>query len=167
MTRRNEDNGDYEMISKRDLPETQDVFKFDIWDTAGQERYRSLLPMYYRGAEVLMFVHDGSRESKDSLERTIEEVREANKGIDITIGIVQNKADLTSIAYEKEFADKFKPDLSAHISAKSGQGVNSFVERLFRKHIEKIPKQVQIDSPTIVVEDDNQPEMRRTCCNIV
>ena len=24
--------------------------RFEIWDTAGQERYRSLAPMYYRGA---------------------------------------------------------------------------------------------------------------------
>merc|ERR1719456_1350116 len=26
------------------------IVKFEIWDTAGQERYKSLAPMYYRGA---------------------------------------------------------------------------------------------------------------------
>ena len=29
-----------------------------IWDTAGQEKYRSLAPMYYRGAQVAILVYD-------------------------------------------------------------------------------------------------------------
>ena len=32
--------------------------KFEVWDTAGQERYRSLAPMYYRGATTAMVVYD-------------------------------------------------------------------------------------------------------------
>lgn len=32
--------------------------KFEIWDTAGQERYRSLAPMYYRGAAAAIVVFD-------------------------------------------------------------------------------------------------------------
>ena len=32
--------------------------KFEIWDTAGQERYRSLAPMYYRGAVAAVVVYD-------------------------------------------------------------------------------------------------------------
>lgn len=34
------------------------VVKFEIWDTAGQERYRSLAPMYYRGAACALVVFD-------------------------------------------------------------------------------------------------------------
>eukprot|EP01127_Copromyxa_protea_P003274 TRINITY_DN1310_c0_g1_i6.p1 TRINITY_DN1310_c0_g1~~TRINITY_DN1310_c0_g1_i6.p1 ORF type:complete len:141 (-),score=17.42 TRINITY_DN1310_c0_g1_i6:474-896(-) len=29
-----------------------------IWDTAGQERYRSITPMYYRGAQAAILVFD-------------------------------------------------------------------------------------------------------------
>lgn len=36
---------------------------FDIWDTAGQERYRSLVPMYLRGANVVVYVVDDTSES--------------------------------------------------------------------------------------------------------
>lgn len=32
--------------------------KKQIWDTAGQERYRSLTPMYYRGASSAIIVYD-------------------------------------------------------------------------------------------------------------
>ena len=31
--------------------------KFEIWDTAGMERYRSLTPMYYRGAQAAIVVY--------------------------------------------------------------------------------------------------------------
>ncbi len=40
------------------------VVKFEIWDTAGQERYRSLAPMYYRGAAAAVVVFDITK--KDS-----------------------------------------------------------------------------------------------------
>lgn len=39
-----------------DLPDA--TIKFDMWDTAGQERYRSLAPMYYKGAKAAVVVYD-------------------------------------------------------------------------------------------------------------
>ena len=32
--------------------------RLQLWDTAGQERYRSLAPMYYRGAAAAIVVYD-------------------------------------------------------------------------------------------------------------
>lgn len=34
------------------------AIKYQIWDTAGQEKYRSLAPMYYRGAAAAIIVYD-------------------------------------------------------------------------------------------------------------
>jgi len=36
-------------------------YKMNIWDTAGQERFHSVLPMYYRGAQVVFLCVDLSR----------------------------------------------------------------------------------------------------------
>ena len=51
-------------ISLDDPTAGQCTVKFEIWDTAGQERYRSLAPMYYRGASAAVIVFDITR--KDS-----------------------------------------------------------------------------------------------------
>ena len=50
--------------------------KFQIWDTAGQEKYRSLAPMYYRGAGAAIIVYDiMRRESYECLQSWVEELR--------------------------------------------------------------------------------------------
>jgi len=36
--------------------------KLAIWDTAGQERYNSLIPMYYRGSHIILFVNEATNE---------------------------------------------------------------------------------------------------------
>lgn len=72
---------------------TEKTVKFEIWDTAGQERYRSLAPMYYRGARVAIVVYDIT--NKDSLQGAKSWIRELkNKGPqDIIIALVGNKID--------------------------------------------------------------------------
>eukprot|EP00045_Choanoeca_perplexa_P000057 m.12878 g.12878 ORF g.12878 m.12878 type:complete len:132 (+) comp10046_c0_seq1:27-422(+) len=40
--------------------------KLQLWDTAGQERFRSMAPMYYRGASAALLVYDVT--SANSLE---------------------------------------------------------------------------------------------------
>jgi len=35
--------------------------RLDIWDTAGQERYRSMMPMYYRNADIVFLCVDLSK----------------------------------------------------------------------------------------------------------
>ena len=36
--------------------------ELNIWDTAGQERYRSMVPMFYRGAQAAVVVYDITKE---------------------------------------------------------------------------------------------------------
>jgi Ras-related protein Rab-5C len=75
------------------LPEGPSV-KFDIWDTAGQERYRSLAPLYYRGAAAAAVVYDiTSKESFEKAQHWVSELRKYASG-SLVIILVGNKCDL-------------------------------------------------------------------------
>merc|ERR1712113_182502 len=65
--------------------------KFEIWDTAGQERYKSLAPMYYRGAAAAVIVYDiTSKESFDAAKAWVAELQST----DTLIALAGNKSDL-------------------------------------------------------------------------
>ncbi|KEG15152.1 ras-related protein rab-5 [Trypanosoma grayi] len=78
--------------------------KYEIWDTAGQERYRSLAPIYYRGACGALVVYDIT--SADSLKKAQTWLRELHSNADptLTIFLLGNKKDLESlrqVSYEE------------------------------------------------------------------
>merc|ERR1712226_967651 len=72
------------------------VVKFEIWDTAGQERYKSLAPMYYRGAAAAVIVYDIT--SSDSFEKAKNWVRELQRqgNPEMIVALAGNKADLVA-----------------------------------------------------------------------
>jgi small GTP-binding protein len=47
------------------------TFTLDYWDTAGQERFRALLPIYFRGVNVLLIVIDSTQDITEQLVRWI------------------------------------------------------------------------------------------------
>ena len=66
----------------------------NLWDTAGQERFKSLIPSYIKDSAVAIVVFDvTSRESFDSVEKWIEDVRALRKD-DALLIIVGNKSDM-------------------------------------------------------------------------
>ena len=68
--------------------------KFDIWDTAGQEKYRSLSPMYCRGASIGIVVYDIT--NSDSLYMAkywVQQLKQSDSP-DMIIAIVGNKSDM-------------------------------------------------------------------------
>lgn len=68
--------------------------KFEIWDTAGQERYRSLAPMYYRGAAAAIVVYDvTNRDSFDGAKSWVKELQRRGDQ-NVVIALAGNKADL-------------------------------------------------------------------------
>ncbi len=64
-----------------------------IWDTAGQERYRSLAPMYYRGAGAAVVVFDvGNMETFNGAKRWVAELR-SKADANVVIALAGNKCD--------------------------------------------------------------------------
>lgn len=75
------------------------VVKFEIWDTAGQERFRSLAPMYYRGAQAAVIVYDTT--NQETFLKAKEWVKELAKHTlgdsQVITALAANKADLTTL----------------------------------------------------------------------
>lgn len=69
--------------------------RLQLWDTAGQERFRSMAPMYYRGANAAVIVYDITNpNSFEDVKTWIDELRQ-NVHTDLVIHIVGSKADLS------------------------------------------------------------------------
>ncbi|KJE92477.1 GTP-binding protein rab11, variant 4 [Capsaspora owczarzaki ATCC 30864] len=70
--------------------------RMQIWDTAGQERFRSMAPMYYRGANAALLVYDITDEQTfDDIKSWVKELQH-NVDSDIVLVLVGNKSDMAS-----------------------------------------------------------------------
>ncbi|KAJ7162556.1 P-loop containing nucleoside triphosphate hydrolase protein [Mycena crocata] len=68
--------------------------RLQLWDTAGQERFRSMAPMYYRGANAALLLYDITNASTfDDIRGWLEELKK-NCQPELIIYIVGSKADL-------------------------------------------------------------------------
>jgi len=141
----------------------ESTVKFEIWDTAGQERYRSLAPMYYRGAAAAIVVYDIT--NPDSFTGAKSWVKELQRRGDpnAVIALAGNKADLESRRkVEFEEANSYAEEngiLHLETSAKNANNVKAlFVE--IAKKLPKNPPQPEREAfPLAAPQNEN-----RSCC---
>jgi len=114
--------------------------KFEIWDTAGQERYRSLAPMYYRGAAAAVVVYDITK--KDSFNGAKSWVKELQRRGDpnVVIALAGNKADMEAKRkVQTEEAQQYAKDNDIlHLETSAKTALN--VRNLFIEIAKKLPK---------------------------
>lgn len=135
--------------------------KYEIWDTAGQERYYSLIPMYYRGAQVALIVYDiTSEESFESAKRWIEELK-YDKPQEFLKVLVANKMDLvegadTLTEAGRDYAEK-EGLMFYETSAKTGLNI----PKMFSDIAERLPKDIRrtIDGLRL-----RKPRKNAFCC---
>eukprot|EP00922_Rhytidocystis_sp_ex-Travisia-forbesii_P070089 GHVS01104769.1.p1 GENE.GHVS01104769.1~~GHVS01104769.1.p1 ORF type:complete len:232 (+),score=26.22 GHVS01104769.1:52-696(+) len=142
------------------LPDS--VVKFEIWDTAGQERYRSLAPMYYRGAAAAVIVYDITcKESFDGAKSWVNELQAVHSP-DIVIALAGNKDDLESgRAVDYELASQYAADnqiMYMETSAKSGHNVNE----LFQEIARRLPKNRREQDPNAGFQINKTPGESRS-----
>ena len=143
--------------------------KFEIWDTAGQERYRSLAPMYYRGAAAAIVVYDIT--NKDSFIGAKTWVKELQRrgAPDCIIALAGNKSDLESQRkVDKGEADEYATDNAIlHMGTSAKTSAN--VQDLFREIAKKLPKEPKVgpSEGTGVVFDPSKTSKQKPnkgCC---
>mmetsp|Transcript_16125 Transcript_16125/g.43360 ORF Transcript_16125/g.43360 Transcript_16125/m.43360 type:complete len:196 (-) Transcript_16125:281-868(-) len=138
--------------------------KFEIWDTAGQERYRSLAPMYYRGAAAAIVVYDIT--NKDSFNGAKSWVKELQRRGDpnAVIALAGNKADLQSkrkIDYQEaqQYAEE-NGIMHIETSAKNDTNVKSLFHEIAQKLPSHAPQSDREAFPLI----PPKPAETKACC---
>jgi small GTP-binding protein len=140
--------------------------KLEMWDTAGQERYRSLAPMYYRGAAGAIVVYDiTSEESFKGAKNWIKEIK--SKAENCYIILVGNKSDLDEIrdVNKLDVENYIKNNSIFHIlvSSKTGKNIN----KIFDNMLDNMKNQQNIDrlvNKTKLVNDNDNAEGYKYCC---
>jgi small GTP-binding protein len=136
-----------------------------IWDTAGQERYRSLVPMYSRGAAVAVVVFDlTSHESFEDLDDWIAQIQ-TDMNLTCSIVVTGNKSDIEPAVVDLEETAKWLennptvvPEIP-RVSAKTGENI----ENLFELVCQQLPEAAfQLSNPGMVI--DAQPKKSSGCC---
>uniref|UniRef100_A0A6B2LI94 Uncharacterized protein n=1 Tax=Arcella intermedia TaxID=1963864 RepID=A0A6B2LI94_9EUKA len=114
--------------------------KLQIWDTAGQERFRSLAPMYYRGASAAVLVYDiTSAFSYNKVKEWVNELK-VNVTDDITMVVVGNKLDRAQKhrQLQTEVGQEYATSVGASFtetSAKTGEGIEAVFLEIAKKLI--------------------------------
>jgi len=144
--------------------------KLQIWDTAGQERFRSMTPMYYRGANAAILVYDITAD--DSFQAVKDWVSEltANIRTEIVIAIAGNKCDLDShravpFSKAKSYAEGIGA-ICIETSAKDDKGIEDLFIQISMKLVEKRQKQpTPTPSPHPKPLDITKSTTKKGCCN--
>ena len=129
-------------------------YRLEIWDTAGQEKFRSLTKIFIKDAKIVIFVYDittkKSFEEVDFWVKTVKDIL----GTEPVFGLAGNKKDLFQFEQVEEEAGHEKAkDIGAQFkltSAKTGSGINDFMQSLLEEYVKKIG---DIDD-----DDDNKGE---------
>lgn len=127
--------------------------RLQIWDTAGQERFKTLVPMYYRGARVVVIVFSVT----DQL--SFEEVEFWARGPASvcspppTFVLVANKIDLAeerciSCEQGQELAARLKAQYF-EVSARDGTGISEMLDFVAKVALRSVIENQPTESVTV------------------
>lgn len=146
-----------------------------LYDTAGQEKFRSMIPMYIRGANIILLVYDISK--KDSFNHIPEWVKSLTNinSEEVIFFVVANKIDLEEQReVTKEEGEKYAEQegyIFQEVSAKSGDGFNElFFNKLPLAINQKFGSNAKpVEDQGNVKLDENEENIRevkkkRRCC---
>jgi small GTP-binding protein len=141
-----------------------------FWDTAGQEKFRSLSRIFINKSNIVIFVYDIT--NKNSFEQiksywyptTIEVLGKEN----VVYGIAANKSDLyqneeVNINDAKNFAFEINA-IYKETSAKYFESINSLINDMIFKFIEKRENDDKLNENNISVVSEDNEKKKNGCC---
>lgn len=141
----------------KEVPVGDKIIRFEIWDTAGQERYRSLAPMYYRGASCAVIVYDiTSKDSFNGAKMWVDEI--SKKTINCKMFLLGNKCDLDDKEVNDICIENFLKDhdiFHSLVSAKNGTNIKKTFDLIARSMPENIPENNNILREEIIIKEKN------------
>ena len=114
--------------------------KLELWDTAGQERFNSLLPMYARGAEMVIVVIDIEKNIDEQMLKWNKYIRDNEKLFDshYKLLLIFNKSDLnTSFEIPNSILNESRFIFITVVSAKTGYNIDKL-----KYHLEVTAKKI-------------------------
>ena len=134
----------------------------NLWDTMGQEAYKGISKLFFREAQIVIFVYDiTSSESFKNLEEWIQMANDTIGG-DYISGIVGNKNDLylqaeVSEEEAKNYADNKKLKFRLVSAKEDPQSFDEFLLELVKEY--KVP---EYKKKTVL--NNNKPEAKKSFC---
>ncbi|KAH0786582.1 small GTP-binding protein [Histomonas meleagridis] len=139
------------------------TIRFCIWDTAGQEYFRTLVPLYFKGASIAIIVFDISDElSFDKLDEWDQMLKEKapEKVLKVLVGNKIDLGDHRKIPFQRalEYSQMIGAVTYLETSALTGEGVVELFQFIAN----------ECDLDTIRLDDNSEPEeeeeMGHMCC---
>lgn len=146
----------------------------EIWDTAGQERYEALVPMYYRGAAIIVIVFDINDEKTFTrAKRWINEISNISFHVSKqTFLLLGNKSDADCDSKKNQKDKYLQYALENNImyyecSAKTGHNVVDAMNDVISIHINNYYNEplIQKDNEKTVLIDGLVKKSTKKCCN--
>jgi small GTP-binding protein len=144
-----------------------------IWDTAGQERFRTLAPMYYRGAVVAILVFSlTDTNSLGEVKKWADEIVQMSDDMP-KLFVVGNKLDLADDrSVTPDDGESAARDLRAvyfEISAKTGRGIEDLVVRIAEEAFRKLKQRGELgvlgsDRSNILLKTTGEAESSPCSC---
>ena len=114
--------------------------KVEMWDTAGQERFHSLLPMYARGAEIIIVVIDIEKNIDEQILKWNKYIQDNEKLFSpyFKLFLIFNKYDLNpGFEIPSYIMNQQQYTFITLVSAKSGHNIDKF-----KLHLELTAKKI-------------------------
>lgn len=148
--------------------DNKNLSSLEIWDTAGQERYRSLVPLYFRNAKLVILVLDFKNDYMESFNFWINHINEKKK---LNVIVVFSKSDLYTpppkiINNIKTRLFKYQKNADVVLfSSKTNNGKNILIDTIL-KYLDYYYKNIAPDKLMIEkISIENKP--RYNCCYII